>query len=32
VRIFVNRARVRRLDAALAEGDEVHILQALSGG
>lgn len=32
VRFFVNRKRVRELDAVLREGDEVHILQALSGG
>ncbi len=32
VRVFVNRERVRSLDAALAEDDEVQILQALSGG
>jgi len=32
VRIFVNRERVVDLDASLAPGDEVQILQALSGG
>ena len=32
VRIFVNRKRVRGLDAPVAESDEVQILQALSGG
>ena len=32
VRIFVNRERVRSLDAPLGEEDEVQILQALSGG
>ncbi len=32
VRIFVNRRPVRALDAPLRDGDEVHILQALSGG
>jgi len=32
VRVFVNRERVRSLDVGLAEGDEVQILQALSGG
>ena len=32
VRFFVNREQVRRLDTALAPGDEVHIFQALSGG
>ena len=32
VRIFVNRRRVRALDAPLEPGDEVQILQALSGG
>jgi molybdopterin synthase sulfur carrier subunit len=32
MRIFVNRRETRRLDAALAGGDEVHIFQALSGG
>lgn len=32
VRIFVNRESVARLERALAPGDEVQILQALSGG
>jgi molybdopterin converting factor small subunit len=32
MRLFVNRADVRRLDVALGAGDEVHIFQALSGG
>ena len=32
MRIFVNRRETRRLDTALASGDEVHIFQALSGG
>jgi molybdopterin converting factor small subunit len=32
VRIFVNRERVVSLDASLETGDEVQILQALSGG
>ena len=32
MRIFVNREAVRGLDAPLAPGDEVQILQALSGG
>ena len=32
VRVFVNRQRVRGLDAPLEAGDEVQILQALSGG
>jgi len=32
VRFFVNRAAVRSLDVPLAAGDEIHILQALSGG
>ncbi len=32
LRIFVNRALVRRLDLPLRESDEVHIFQALSGG
>ena len=32
VRIFVNRVAVRRLDVPLADSDEVHVLQALSGG
>ncbi len=32
VRIFVNRQRAAGLDETLAPGDEVQILQALSGG
>jgi molybdopterin converting factor small subunit len=32
VRIFVNREGVAGLERALAPGDEVQILQALSGG
>ena len=32
VRIFVNRERVEGLEVKLAPGDEVQILQALSGG
>ena len=32
MRIFVNRERVVGLEEALAPGDEVQILQALSGG
>jgi molybdopterin converting factor small subunit len=32
MRLFVNRADVRRLDVALRASDEVHIFQALSGG
>ena len=32
VRIFVNRVQVRSLETPLAESDEVHVLQALSGG
>lgn len=32
MRIFVNRVPVRRLDAPIGPGDEVHIFQALSGG
>jgi molybdopterin converting factor small subunit len=32
MRIFVNREAVRGLDAPLAAGDDVQILQALSGG
>jgi len=32
MRIFVNRERATGIDAALAPGDEVQILQALSGG
>jgi molybdopterin converting factor small subunit len=32
VRIFVNRESVVGLERALAPGDEVQILQALSGG
>jgi molybdopterin converting factor small subunit len=32
LRIFVDGREVRRLDAPLAGGEQVHILQALSGG
>jgi molybdopterin converting factor small subunit len=32
VRIFVNRERARSLDVTLGDGDEIQILQALSGG
>ncbi len=32
MKIFVNGEQVWRLDTALATNDEVHILQALSGG
>jgi molybdopterin synthase sulfur carrier subunit len=32
MRIFVNRQETRRLDTALAGGEEIHIFQALSGG
>ncbi|MFQ5699421.1 MAG: MoaD/ThiS family protein [Myxococcota bacterium] len=32
MRIFVNRAKIGTLDTALSAADEVHILQALSGG
>ncbi len=32
MRIFVNRQETRRLDAALTGSEEIHILQALSGG
>ena len=32
IRIFVNRQQIRRLDMPLRDSDEVHILQALSGG
>ena len=32
MRIFVNREAVRGLDASLEPGDDVQILQALSGG
>lgn len=32
MRIFVNREAVRGLDAPIAPGDDVQILQALSGG
>jgi molybdopterin converting factor small subunit len=32
MRIFVNRQAVDRIDRALAPGDEVQILQSLSGG
>jgi molybdopterin converting factor small subunit len=32
MRVFVNREAVRGLDAPLSPGDDVQILQALSGG
>jgi len=32
VKFFVNREQVGRLEASLRPDDEVHILQALSGG
>lgn len=32
MKVFVNQDAIRALDAALAEGDEVTIMQALSGG
>ena len=32
MRIYVNREQMRKLDIALAPGDEVMIVQALSGG
>lgn len=32
MRVFVNHVAVRGLDVALAPGDEVHVLQSLSGG
>ena len=32
MRIFVNRVETRRLETSLAESDELHIFQALSGG
>ena len=32
MRIFVNRQETRRLDVALVGNEEIHILQALSGG
>ena len=32
IKFFVNREQVARLDVPLRPGDEVHILQALSGG
>jgi len=32
MKIFVNRERVASLDTALADGDSVQIMQALSGG
>lgn len=32
MRMFVNRVETRDLAAALGDGDEVHIFQALSGG
>ncbi|HUR69778.1 MAG TPA: MoaD/ThiS family protein [Candidatus Thermoplasmatota archaeon] len=32
VHLFVNQVASRRLDVALAEGDIIHILPAVSGG
>ena len=32
IKFFVNRVQVGKLDVALTDADEVHILQALSGG
>ena len=32
IKFFVNREQVGRLDTSLQLGDEIHILQALSGG
>lgn len=32
MRVFVNRETVRDLDTAIGDGDEVVIMQALSGG
>ena len=32
IKFFVNKEQVARLDVPLAPGDQVHILQALSGG
>ncbi len=32
IRVFVNRERVRTLEARLDDADEIQILQALSGG
>ena len=32
MRIYVNREQMRKIDIALAPGDEVMIVQALSGG
>ena len=32
MRIFVNREQIDDLNVAVSESDEVHILQALSGG
>jgi molybdopterin synthase sulfur carrier subunit len=32
IKFFVNREQVGALDAPLGPGDEVHIMQALSGG
>lgn len=32
MKIFVNRVVAPRLDLAIGDADEVHILQALSGG
>lgn len=32
MRVFVNRVKIRDLDLPLQPSDEIHILQALSGG
>jgi len=32
IKVFVAGRPVRRLETAIAPGDEVHVLQALSGG
>jgi hypothetical protein len=32
MKIFVNREPVRGIEVPVADADEVHILQALSGG
>ena len=32
MKIFINRERVAELDLELSDGDEVQILQSLSGG
>ncbi len=32
MRVFVNKEQIDDLNVAVSEGDEVHILQALSGG